>query len=973
MLVDFEYKSAGGGNLICSYIDKSGNIKLKYYPWTRPTKFITTSDDDPEKDGKYVTWDGKSTKQIYTRYPNRYSVYDFLDHLPKEEQDILFEYNEPNIFFVDIENEITDKKPQPQLAETAILSISIVHKNKALVLGTGPLSDKEIEIIRNDINSKYGSKFDREYEFKYTQYQNEYELLLNFFKVFVPKMAVITGWNFIAYDWVFLVNRARKIGVDPTYASLTRNLKEPKNPQDFAELPAHRIIVDYMELFSKWDTSIKVKESNALDFVASKVLGVKKVNYEGNLKILYETDFKNFIFYNAIDSILVQLIHEKSKYIDILYGVGTLSKITVTSAFSTLAVTEGILRRKLRDQKNIVLCKLDNTVENSSDEGIKGGWVKDPIVGLASWTVCFDFASLYPTTMREFNISADSYKGQRIKNKDYSLFNGHQIPLEKNDIITINGSVFRNETGVVKQVMSDIYSDRKRYKGIMMQKHEELEETKRKIKELEGITKEIDLDGQKEIVKLRKKADVLKSEYDYNKAMQLALKLVLNGTYGAFANPYFVVSNSHIANAITAQGRDVIQYMIDKIEDYFFNKFHEDTVVHELLGTEYIGQGKTDNKYYILNKNFKSVKKPYEKIETLEKFEGFYMSSLEKVEILNAEYFILGKRNIFNYKGIKKITKPFVVYGDTDSAYLSFAPMMEALGFKPKNHEDALAFILHLNKIFIRDLFNSFLVEYAKPYLVENIHDFELETINQSALHVKKKHYINSVIYEDSIFYDPLSYFNIKGIEIVRRSSPIFVRGENFEGGIWDCIKYIFKDPENVSIREILKLVKDMKKQFMMAPIEDISMSTNLANYRQKCLDDQKEIVLVKGAHFSVKAASLHNYLLNKNSDLKTKYDLLTGGKIKYYYCDHSLGNVFGYLRSFHPDEITDRERLKLDYDMQFEKCFLNIINRLLVPIGLPEITKRLSVLNSLFDKKVPKKDEEEDLEEDSVVDDEWW
>ena len=134
--------------------------------------------------------------------------------------------------------------------------------------------------------------------------------------------------------------------------------------------------------------------------------------------------------------------------------------------------------------------------------------------------------------MRQFNISADSYKGQRIKNKDYSLFNGHQIPIESNDIVTVNGSVFRNEVGVVKQVMGEIYQDRKRFKGVMMQKHDELEETKRKVKELEGITKEIDLEGQKEISVLRKKADQLKSEYDYNKAMQLALKLVLNGTYG---------------------------------------------------------------------------------------------------------------------------------------------------------------------------------------------------------------------------------------------------------------------------------------------------------------------------------------------------------------------------------------------------------------------------------------------------------
>jgi len=309
-------------------------------------------------------------------------------------------------------------------------------------------------------------------------------LLLNFFKVFVPKMPVMTGWNFKHYDWVFLVNRARKLGIDPSLSSFTRLIYEENqnDPRNYCELPAHRIIIDYMEIFDKWDTSIKVKESLGLDFVSGKLLKVKKVNYEGNLKILYEQDFKKFIYYNAVDSILIQLIHEKSKLADILYGIATLSRTTVTKALSTLSITEGILRKKLREQKNIVLVKND---EIASGSAVKGGWVKEPIRGMATWTACFDFASLYPTTMRQFNISADSYKGQRIKNENYALFNGQQIELDPDDIITKNGAVFKNEIGVVTQAMTDIYGDRKKYKKMMIQKAHELDELKKELKELE--------------------------------------------------------------------------------------------------------------------------------------------------------------------------------------------------------------------------------------------------------------------------------------------------------------------------------------------------------------------------------------------------------------------------------------------------------------------------------------------------------
>jgi len=503
MIVDYEYRNQ---KLIISHIGDDGNIKLKYFNWMNPTKFIECGDNDPNKHGKYVTWDGRSVKEIYTRNPNRYSIYDYLDNLPKDEQNKLFKYKEPNIYFVDIENEILDKKPEPHLAESQIQSISIVNKNKVLVMGIGKLTEKQTKSINEDINN-YFEKFGVKYIFKYIEYNKEYDLVYNFFHKYVPKMPVITGWNFLNYDWVFLVNRARKIGIDPSISSFTKKLVPSFDNDVYWEMPAHRIIVDYMELYKKWDTSVKVKESNSLDFVSENVLGVKKVNYEGNLKILHKTDYKKFIFYNAVDSILVQRIHEKMRYVDILYGIATLSKIKVIDAYNTLPVTEGILRYKLKKEKNIVLCKIDNM----QNEGIDGGWVKEPVKGMATWTCCYDFASLYPTTMRQFNISADSYKGyvdreivrSRKNNllkhfeqfedleeskEEYSVFNSHKIKIEKEDLVLLNGAVFKNEMGVVNNVMGNIYADRKSYKKKMFISHNDMEEHK---KELEKIEKEL--------------------------------------------------------------------------------------------------------------------------------------------------------------------------------------------------------------------------------------------------------------------------------------------------------------------------------------------------------------------------------------------------------------------------------------------------------------------------------------------------
>ena len=484
MLVDFEYKN---GKLILSNIDKNGNIKLKLYDWNHPTKFITCGETDPEKNEKYTTWDGKNVKEIYSKYPNRYSVYEYIDSLPEEERNHIFEYKEPNIFFIDIENEILDGKPDPKSAQSEIQTISIVNKDKVMVLGTKPLTTSEIESVRTDINNHL-IKFKTNYEFKYIYYKSEYDLVLNFFKLMVPKMAVLTGWNFVHYDWVFLVNRARNIGISPEMSSFTNKLVQ--SYRDDSELPAHRMVVDYMDLYAKWDTSVKIKESNSLDFVSENILGVKKIHYNGSLDYLYKNDYKNFVFYNAMDSCLVQQIHNKMKYIDILYSVSSVAKIKTLDAFSTLAVTEGILRDKMRDQKNIIFCKDENAyskdVEVSEEDMVKGGWVKEPVRGMSSWVCCHDFSSLYPTTMREFNISADSYKGQKVKGKDYAIFNGHQIEIDDTDIITLNGAVFKNEDGVVKKVMEDIFLQRKVFKKKMMKANEELKAYEKELKELES-------------------------------------------------------------------------------------------------------------------------------------------------------------------------------------------------------------------------------------------------------------------------------------------------------------------------------------------------------------------------------------------------------------------------------------------------------------------------------------------------------
>jgi DNA polymerase elongation subunit (family B) len=307
------------------------------------------------------------------------------------------------------------------------------------------------------------------------------------------------------------------------------------------------MVFDYMQLYEICDTSIKVKESSSLDFVSSKLVGVEKIKYTNsvfklkedstilnysfqkdeicrtdsdgyymyvgidrinisndnfnsirhlfdeinvsNLQKLYETDFEIYMYYNAVDSVLVQKIHDSRNYISIIYAISSLAKIRIVdvvsqmnNALGSLAITEGVLRNRFRVQDNIVLFRDE---KGDAESTIAGGWVKDPVVGMNQWCVTYDFASLYPTTQRQFFIAPETFIGIQDSRYKSKCSNGREIDFD-NHVVCINGAVFEKRLSPTLRMLEDVYADRKKNKKIMMDKKEELKELEDMIKKLEA-------------------------------------------------------------------------------------------------------------------------------------------------------------------------------------------------------------------------------------------------------------------------------------------------------------------------------------------------------------------------------------------------------------------------------------------------------------------------------------------------------
>jgi hypothetical protein len=161
MLVETQYLT-NSKKLVVSYVDKTGDIKLKYYNWDNPMKYVACEDSDPQRHPTFRSWDGKSVKQVEVDRPDRYAIYEFLDALPESEKQEIYEFNLPKTYFIDIETEIVDGFPEAadvkdaagnivkEGAITQVLSISIVYDDKVILLGLKEMpEDMQERIINN--------------------------------------------------------------------------------------------------------------------------------------------------------------------------------------------------------------------------------------------------------------------------------------------------------------------------------------------------------------------------------------------------------------------------------------------------------------------------------------------------------------------------------------------------------------------------------------------------------------------------------------------------------------------------------------------------------------------------------------------------------------------------------------------------------------------------------------------------------
>jgi DNA polymerase elongation subunit (family B) len=160
------------------------------------------------------------------------------------------------------------------------------------------------------------------------------------------------------------------------------------------------------------------------------------------------------------------------------------------------------------------------------------------------------------------------------------------------------------------------------------------------------------------------------------------------------------------------------------------------------------------------------------------------------------------------------------------------------------------------------------------------------------------------------------------GIEAVKSSTPAPCRQM-----IKDVLKLIMTKTED----DVIDFIDQCRTKFSSLPPEDISFPRTVSNVKKY---RSVNAIYEKGTPIHARGALLFNHYVKKNQ-LTQKYSLINNGeKIKFCYLKRPnpiQENVISFIQQF-PEELNLDKYI--DYDLQFEKSFLEPLKAILDAIG---------------------------------------
>ena len=284
---------------------------------------------------------------------------------------------------------------------------------------------------------------------------------------------------------------------------------------------------------------------------------------------------------------------------------------------------------------------------------------------------------------------------------------------------------------------------------------------------------------------------------------------------------------------------------------------------------------------------------------------------------------IENKMNQYLNKLLQTEGEDYVIASDTDSIYLNLGPLVTK--FLSSKSDDKAAVVGVLDKIcqeklepFIESSYQE-LADYVSAY--EQKMSMKRENIADRGIWTAKKRYILNVWNSEGVQYSEPK-LKVMGIEAVKSSTPAPCR---------QMLKDSFKIMMSGSEDDMIDYIDNCRKKFKQLSPEEISFPRSVSDVaKYKSSSD----IYIKGTPIHCRGALLYNHYVKK-AKLTNKYSLIQNGeKIKFCYLKKPNiihENIISFIQDF-PKELGISKYV--DYDLQFDKAFLEPLKIILDAIG---------------------------------------
>ena len=284
---------------------------------------------------------------------------------------------------------------------------------------------------------------------------------------------------------------------------------------------------------------------------------------------------------------------------------------------------------------------------------------------------------------------------------------------------------------------------------------------------------------------------------------------------------------------------------------------------------------------------------------------------------------IENKMNTYLNKVLKSENVDYVIASDTDSIYLNMGPLVDLVfEGREKTTESIVSFLDKVCQVELEKYIESSyqeLASYVNAY--DQKMQMKRENIAERGIWTAKKRYILNVWNSEGVQYSEPK-LKMMGIEAVKSSTPAPCRKM-----IKDGLKLMMSGTED----EVIEFIDECRKKFRTLPPESIAFPRTASDVQKY---HSPASIYQKGTPIHVRGALLFNHYV-KQEKLSNKYSLIQNGeKIKFLYLkkpNNIHENVISFIQDFPKELKLDKY---IDYDLQFEKSFVEPLKAILDAIG---------------------------------------